>query len=132
MVQTWLFSLRGDDLRLRERREKDSAFYYKSYKRAAPNGKQIQVEEPLTREEYSDLLLEADPAKRPLRKTRYGITYDGRYFEVDLVPFWSDKALLNLELRTEDEEISFPPELTLLRDVTGDANYRNKALVQLA
>ena len=132
MVQTWLFSLRGEDLRLRERREKDTSFYYKSYKRRIPDGRQIQVEEPLTREEYGDLLLEADPAKRPLRKTRYGITHDGRYFEVDVYPFWKDKALLNFELRTEDEEISFPPELTLLRDVSGDANFKSTALVRLA
>ena len=132
MVQTWLYSLRGDDLRLRERREKDSAFYYKSYRRRAPDGTQIQVEEPLTREEYGELLLNADPGKRPLRKTRYGITYDGRYFEVDLYPFWSDKALLRFELRTEDEEIRFPPELKPLRDVTGDERYRSISLVEMA
>ena len=132
MVQTWLLSRRGEEQRLRERREKESSYYYRSYKRPAPDGSQIEVEEPLTREEYGDLLLEADPEKRPLRKTRYGLTYDGRYFVVDVYPFWNDKALLNHELRTEDEEIRFPPELTLLRDVTGDANYKSTALVQLA
>ncbi len=132
MIQTWLFSRRGEELRLRERREKDSSYYYKTYKRRAPDEKWIEVEEPLSREEYGDLLLEADPEKRPLHKTRYALTYDGRYFEVDVYPFWDDRALLEVELRTEDEELRFPPELTLLRDVTEDERYQNAALAALA
>ncbi len=132
MVQTFLLSRRGDEIRLRERREKESSFYYKTFKRPAPDGTQIEVEEPLSREEYADLLLEADPAKRPLRKTRYGLTYDGRYFEVEVYPFWNDRALLEAELRTEDEELHFPPELTVLREVTGDERYQSAALAELA
>lgn len=132
MVQTWLYSRRGEELRLRERREKESSFYYKTYKRPAPDGAQIEVEEPLSREEYADLLLEADPARRPLCKTRYGLTFEGRYFEVEIYPFWKDRALLEAELRAADEEVRFPPELSVLREVTGDEAYQTAALAAQA
>ena len=86
----------------------------------------------VSREEYGDLLLEADPARRPLRRTRYSFTYEGRYFEVDVYPFWDDRALLQVELREKDETVCFPPELTLLEDVTGDESYQSAALAALA
>ena len=132
MVQTWLLSRRGEELWLRERRAEDNSFYYKTYRRRAPDDTHIEVEEPLSREEYGDLLLEADPARRPLRRTRYSFTYEGRYFEVDVYPFWDDRALLQVELREKDETVCFPPELTLLKDVTGDESYQSAALAALA
>ena len=89
-------------------------------------------ERTMSREEYADLLLEADPARRPLCKTRYGLTFDGRYFEVELYPFWKDRALLEAELRAADEEVRFPPELSILREVTGDEAYQTAALAALA
>ena len=56
-------------------------------------------------------------------KKRYGLTFDGRYFEVEIYPFWNDRALLEVELRAADEEVRFPPELSVLRDVTEDEAY---------
>jgi len=49
---------------------------------------------------------------------------------VDLYPFWQDQAVLEVELEQEDDLISIPPELTVLREVTGDAAYKNAVLAK--
>ena len=90
----------------------------------------VELERRLTQEEYLRLLMEADSTRRQIRKTRYCLTYDGQYFELDLYPFWQDRAIREIELRREDEEIRFPPELRILREVTGEEAYQNAALAR--
>ena len=80
--------------------------------------------------QYLDLLMEADPGKRPIRKTRYCLTYDNQYFEIDIYPFWHDKAILEIELQEEGEEIRFPKELVIRKEVTGDPAYKNSTLAE--
>ena len=62
-------------------------------------------EEKLSQDEYLTLLMEADPAKHSIRKTRYCFTWEEQYFELDVYPTWSDQAILEVELKDEDEEI---------------------------
>ena len=75
--------------------------------------------------------MEADPARRPIRKTRYCLTYDNQYFEIDLYPFWNDRAIVEIELKDENEQIRFPKELRILREVTGDESYKNSNLAKI-
>ena len=91
----------------------------------------MEVEQRLSQEEYLRLLMEADPAKRPIRKTRYCLTYDSQYFEIDVYPFWNDQAILEIELSDENAEIRFPQELKVLKEVTEDPAYKNAALAAL-
>ena len=84
----------------------------------------------ISREEYQDLLSQADPTKRVLEKTRYCLPYRGKLLEVDLYPFWQDQAVLEVELEHEDDLISIPEELTVLREVTGDMAYKNAVLAK--
>ena len=88
----------------------------------------MEIEEQISQDEYITLLMEADPTKRPIRKTRYCLTYDGQYFEIDVYPFWDDKAVVEIELSDENAEIRFPKELKVLKEVTGDESYSNAAL----
>lgn len=129
MVQTWLLAREGVDPRVRSRCENGNYIFYKTYNRPVPDAAPIELEEPLTEEEYLALLLEADPAKRPLRKTRYCLTHDGQYFEIDVYPFWPDRAIVEIELRGEGEEVRFPEDWEILREVTRDPAYRAEALV---
>ena len=36
--------------------------------------------------------------------------------------------MVEIELSSEDEDVRFPPELKVLREVTGDPNYRNAVI----
>ena len=75
--------------------------------------------------------MEADPSRRPIRKTRYCLTYDSQYFEIDLYPFWDDRAILEIELKEENEQIRFPKEIQILREVTDDESYKNSNLAKI-
>ena len=92
--------------------------------------KRQEEEREISQEEYQTLLTQADPTKRVLHKTRYCLPYRGKLLEVDLYPFWQDQAVLEVELEQEDDLISIPPELTVLREVTGDAAYKNAVLAK--
>ncbi|MCD8364424.1 MAG: hypothetical protein LUC83_01150 [Clostridiales bacterium] len=74
--------------------------------------------------------MDADTTKRQIRKTRYCLMQDGRYFEIDLYPFWKDKAILEIELSSEDDKIVLPEGIELIREVTEDEEYKNSNLAK--
>ena len=59
---------------------------------------------------------------------RYCLTENSRYYEIDIFPEWKKQAILELELRSEDEEVVFPEEVEVIREVTADRRYLNHAL----
>ena len=73
-------------------------------------------------------MMETDPALHAIRKTRYCLTWEEQYFEIDVYPFWDDKAIVELELSDENALIRFPKELKVIREVTDDAAYKNHSL----
>ena len=128
IIQTYLLARDGDELRVRQRGENGNYIYFKTCKRCIDGMKRVEIEERLSQEEYLRLLMEADPAKRPIRKTRYCLTWDNQYFEIDLYPFWDDKAIAEIELSDENADIRFPAAIKVIREVTDDASYKNAAL----
>ena len=90
----------------------------------------IREHDAAAQAEYERLLEKADPDRKPVRKQRWVVDYHGQRFEIDLFPFWKKQAYLELELRDEDQKIEFPPALDVIREVTGDARYTNRALAR--
>jgi len=66
---------------------------------------------------------QADPARNPICKTRYCLAHGKHYFEINVYPFWSDKAVMEIELLTENEPFEIPPFVNVLEDVTDDKRY---------
>ena len=131
IIQTYLTAREGEELRVRQRGENGSYIYYKTWKRPVTETVRTEIEQRLSQKEYLRLLMDADPAKRPIRKTRYCLSYNNQYFEIDVYPFWTDKAIVEIELSEEGEEIRFPKELKVIREVTGDPKFRNAALAAI-
>jgi 3-isopropylmalate dehydratase small subunit len=77
------------------------------------------------------LLLEADTERRQIRKTRYCLMYENQYFEIDIYPFWNDKAILEIELSDENSKINFPENIKIIKEVTDDENYKNASLAKI-
>lgn len=128
IIQTYLKSMNGEELRIRQRGEKGSYVYSKTLKRSITGAKRVEIEERLTQDDYLQLLMEADPEKYQIRKTRYCLTYENQYFEIDVYPFWKDRAIAEIELRDENAAVIFPKEIRVIREVTEDENYKNAAL----
>ncbi|MBR5420006.1 MAG: AAA family ATPase, partial [Lachnospiraceae bacterium] len=94
IIQTYLIAPEGEEIRVRQRGENGSYAYYQTAKKKVDDITRLESERRLTQEEYLTLLMEADPALRPIRKQRYCLTWNEQYFEIDVYPFWDDKAIV--------------------------------------
>ena len=128
IIQTYLKTDGEDEVRLRQRGGDGHYVYFQTTKRRVDDIKRVEIERRLTKDEYLKLLADADPGKRPIQKTRYCLTYDNQYFEIDVYPFWNDKAIAEIELSDENAEIVFPEQIKVIKEVTGDARYKNASL----
>ena len=130
IIQTYLKSELNEEIRVRQRGMNGNYIYFKTIKRKISDLKRIEIEKRLSKDEYLALLMEADTEKRQIRKNRYCLMFENQYFEIDIYPFWSDKAILEIELSDENAGIVFPEEIKIIKEVTDDDNYKNASLAK--
>lgn len=132
IVQTYLLSDDpNEERRIRQRGSGGNYIYFMTRKRKADGIRRIEIEERLSQEEYIALMVEADPACRPIRKERYCLSQNGLYYEIDIYPDWKDQAIMEIELCNENQEIVFPDCVDVIREVTEDPAYSNHALAKI-
>lgn len=131
IIQTYLKSGEKEEIRVRQRGLNGNYIYFKTIKRKVDELKRIEIEKRLSKDEYLTLLMEADTEKRQIRKNRYCLMSNNQYFEIDVYPFWNDKAILEIELSDENAEIVFPEQLKIIKEVTDDDNYKNASLAKI-
>ena len=131
IIQTYLTSPEGEETRVRQRGENGNFIYFKTTQKKVDDVKRVEIESRLSKDEYLSLLMEADPQKRPIRKTRYCLTYGTHYFEIDIYPFWHDKAIMEIELSDENDEVKFPEFIKIIKEVTDDESYKNSSLAKI-
>ncbi len=125
IIQTYLKSDADEEVRVRQRGINGNYMYFKTVKKKVSDIKRIEAEKRLSQSDYLELLMEADTTKRQIRKTRYCLTYSGQYFEIDVYPFWKDKAIAEIELSDECAEVVFPKQIKIIKEVTDDEAYKN-------
>lgn len=126
MMQTYLVPVRQDtERRIRQQKNGSGYLYFYTEKRIAPDGTRWVTEKPISEKEYVAYLMEADVSLHSVIKQKYSFTYDKRRMELDVYPFSSDKAIL---FAYGADSGRLPPEIEILKDVTGEAEYKNRAL----
>ena len=130
MVQTYLTSAAGETHRVREVREGDRVTFIETRKRRISALSATEEEREITKEEYRALLLRAEAGSTPIQKTRYVIPLGARVAEIDLYPFWQDRAILEVEVESEQETVELPPYLRVLKEVSADKRYKNVNLAR--
>lgn len=90
----------------------------------------IENERDISLAEYDELMMQADPLSQPVEKTRYRIPYLGQLLEVDVYSFWSDRATLEIEMQAENQSLCLPEWISVIRDVSGEAAYKNRMLAR--
>ena len=88
----------------------------------------IEEERELDAVAYEALLRRIKEGTRPVEKTRHTFPYGERTVEIDVYPEWERSCILEVELPSEEAELSLPPFLTVIREVTGDRSYSNAAM----
>lgn len=131
IVQTYLKGeAPGCNERVRRREGKNGVVYTHTRKRRLSDLRREEQEREISEAEYRALLQRADPARRIIRKRRYVLPWQGKDFEIDIFPFWQDQAVMEIELTEETEAVQLPPEITVIREVTGDRRYTNATLAK--
>lgn len=131
IIQTYLTSPEGEESRVRQRGVDGNYIYFQTIKKKVMDLKRVEVERRLSKDDYLRLLMDASPNFRPIRKTRYCLTYENQYFEIDVYPFWKDKAIMEIELANENTEIRFPAQIKVIKEVTEDETYKNASLARI-
>lgn len=130
ITQTYLSAPMGCTRRVRKSVTESSTVYKKTEKRRLSVLTAIEEEVTLSEKEYLVLLKEADPTRKPIYKTRYTFPFADHLIEIDVYPFWQDRAILEIELSSETESYEIPPFLTVVREVSDDKRYKNVNLAK--
>ena len=129
IVQTYLVNPeKGATERVRARTSGGMEVYTHTVKRKLSAMSREEDEHEISAAEYAELLKRADAGRKPVHKTRYCLDYMEQLFEIDVYPFWTDRAIMEIELDSEEREIMLPPFIEVRKEVTGDRRYTNAAI----
>lgn len=116
----------GCRFRVRKRGKNGEYIYIKTQKIKISDMKRTEIEGRISREEYEN----AVKGEKVLSKRRYLILYKNKCFELDVFPFWRDRAIIEIELKRENEQFELPPYFGLIREVTSEKEYRNSVIAE--
>lgn len=116
--------------RIRSVKNNEGTIYIKTFKKKLTEMTRIEIEEEITQAEFSDLSRFITEGYSPISKIRHSFCLFGFTYEVDIFPFWDDRAYLEIEVENEDIKPPLPDFLNVIKDVTFDKRYRNSALAQ--
>ncbi len=128
--QTYLASSDGKNARVRKICEGDSTTFVKTVKERISVLSAYEEEYEISESDYREELKNRDESKNTIVKTRYCLPFDSHIVEIDVYPFWSDRAILEVELSSEDECFSLPDFVEIVREVSDDVRYKNTRLAQ--
>ena len=128
LSQTYLAdSIANSERRIRKQKGGNGFLYFYTEKRLGADGSKWVTEQPISQKEYEALNLQRDPALSDVHKDKFRFTDGGHAMEIDIYPFSSDKAILFVY--GEGEPV-IPDGIRVLKEVTGDTEYKNKALAR--
>jgi CYTH domain-containing protein len=130
MMQTYLSASKPNvERRIRQQKSGSEYLYFYTEKRLGEDGRRWVTERPISEKEYVSYLMESDLSLHGVRKTKYRFIYNDVRMEIDIYPFSSDKAILFI-YDTAAENAQLPEGISIIKDVTGDANYKNRTLAR--
>lgn len=128
--QIYLTAGPGTTRRIRRVTENGEDRYYKTFKRRVSAMTAEEDEGLISREEYEAYCAERNPELKAILKKRYRIPYADQLLEFDVYPFWTDRAVLEIELESEDQQTIIPNWVNVLKNVTADFRYKNVSLAK--
>ncbi len=130
ITQTYLVTDDGSTHRVRRRDFGDHISYTETRKIRIDKMSVEELEREITEEEYETLLENAREDSAPITKTRHTFEYMGHTVEIDVYPQWKNTCIMETELESRDEEVSYPDVIKILCEVTGDKRYSNAGMAK--
>ena len=130
MMQTYLRVISpGVERRIRQQANGSDYLYFYTEKHTMADGTKWDTEKPISEKTYIRYLMEGDSGLHNVRKTKYRFICEGCRMELDVYPFSQDRAVLFVYSSSPDAVL--PPEIRILREVTGDPAYKNRQLARV-
>lgn len=117
-----------DDSRIRRVEEKGKVYYIKTVKKRISEITREEKEWEIGKEEYYSSLENKKVGTNTIEKIRYAVDIDGIIYEIDIFDFWNDRAFLEIELESENQDIRIPSFIKVIKEVTFDSRYKNYSL----
>lgn len=111
--------------RVRQRGIDGDFSYYYTEKRDLTELGRVETERKISEKEYLSFLMEGE---KSLRKDRYCFVHKSQYFELDTYPQWQKQAILEIELTKENQQITIPNWVSVIKEVTKDKKYKNASI----
>jgi CYTH domain-containing protein/thymidylate kinase len=132
IVQVYLKTDDGTMSRIRRRGCDQSYIYTHTIKKSTGvSGKSIEIERRISENEYLALLMNADLDRRSILKKRTCFLWNNQYYEFDRFASPYGLSILEIELDTESDNITIPPFISVIKDITGDKSYSNRSLAAI-
>lgn len=128
IIQTYLTAQEDEERRVRQRGIDGDYIFTLTKKKQVSDISRIETEKRITEREYLNLLNEADTSLHQIKKERYCLMDNNRYYEIDLYPFAKRNAICEIELASEDEKVNLPEFIKLRREVTQDKQFSNRSI----
>ena len=128
IVQIYLASEPGTTHRIRARSRKGETKYYETKKTRIDEMTVIEDEKEISDTEFFALAPLCAKGTHPIKKQRHAFYFKGHTVEIDIYPQWKNTCIMEIELKERDEELSLPPFITVLREVTGIKAYSNASM----
>ena len=130
MMQTYLTPTKPNvERRLRLQKNGGEYLYFYTEKHDMPDGSKWATERPISEKQYVHLLMESDFQMHSVRKVKYRFIHEGHRMEIDVYPFSDTRAVLFAY--SDAGQAALPPEIRVIREVTGDPAYKNRQLAQV-
>lgn len=107
------------------RRENNKNFYYKVNKKD-----NVKYSKSISADQYINKLEDENNKFYHIYKDRYYYIYDSRCIKIDVFPFWKDKAILEVDILNDRENIKFPKFIEVIEEVTDNEKYKNYYLAE--
>lgn len=129
IIQTYLSSGKNNSQRrVRKIKENNSEKYFYTEKIFISPVVRDEKESEITRQKYDELIKDRRTDCASVIKKRICFDYMKQFFEMDIYPFSSEVAILELELENQSQEIFFPHCINVIKEVSGDNRYSNASL----
>lgn len=128
IVQIYIESETGKSERVRARTHMGVTTYTHTSKRRLSAISAYEDEREIGETEFAELAARQQAGTSPVKKTRYLLPYRDHVFEIDVYPQWRRFAVMEVELPDEDAVFAFPPEICVIKEVSGKRRFSNHSL----
>ncbi|MCR4633686.1 MAG: AAA family ATPase [Erysipelotrichaceae bacterium] len=130
IVQHYLRSDNGYERRIRSRECGPDVLYTYSEANYLSTHERVKVDRVLTERQYKDYFHQVDPELNVIDKTRYSFIKKGLFFKLEVFDFDKTKGILTVDEPSDGRQVEIPDYIRLIKDVTGDLNYKNYYLAK--